>query len=82
MDEKGRSPFAFKVIQNTESGPLVWGTFDTEEELMKFMKYLVKSAKTESLKEFRVREIYLDFTDEDFLAYAAFLGVVGKGGEA
>lgn len=69
-------PTAWKVIQNTENGPVVWGTFETEEELLKFMKYMLKSCSAGALVDaFRVREYYSEFEDCDFMAYAAFLGL-------
>ncbi|MBR6817884.1 MAG: hypothetical protein IKM86_04715 [Acidaminococcaceae bacterium] len=75
------TPIAWKVIQDTEKGPVVWGTFDTEEELLKFMKYMLRSCSAGALVDaFRVREIYASHKDEGFMAYAAFLGLGdGKG---
>lgn len=75
------TPIAWKVIQDTEKGPVVWGTFETEDELLKFMKYMIRSCGTRALDEsFRVREIYANHVDTSFLAYAAFLGL-GDGKE-
>lgn len=76
MSEREKTPFSWKVVQDTEKGPVVWGTFNTEEELLKFMKYMIKNCRNDALAEsFRVRELYLDFEDSDFMAYAAFLGL-------
>ena len=74
-------PSAWKVIQDTEKGPVTWGTFDTEEELLKFMKYMIKNCRNNALADvFRVREIFLEHEDNNFMAYAAFLGMGdGKG---
>lgn len=84
MNERNKVPTAWKVIQNTENGPVVWGTFETEEELLKFMKYMLKSCSAGALVDaFRVREYYAEFEDCDFMAYAAFLGLGdGKGVKA
>lgn len=81
MSERDKTPFSYKVVQDTENGPVVWGTFNNEEELLKFMKYMVKNCRNDALaKSFRVRELYLDYEDNDFMAYAAFLGLGdGKG---
>ena len=68
-------------MQDTEKGLVVWGTFESEEELLKFMKYMIKNCRNDALAEsFRVREMYLEYEDHDFMAYGAFLGLGdGKG---
>jgi len=76
MSEKEKMPFCWKVIQDTGGGPVVWGTFNNEEELLKFMKYMTKNCRNDALADsFRVREIYLEYVDNNFMAYAAFLGL-------
>lgn len=76
MSERHIIPTSWKVVQDTENGPVVWGTFESEEELLKFMKYMVKSCSANALADaFRIREMYLEYEDHDFMAYAAFLGL-------
>ena len=80
MSEKEKMPCAWKVIQDTVKGPVVWGTFETEEELLKFMKCYIRICNAGAFESFRVRELYMEFKDIDFMAYAAFLGL-GDGKE-
>lgn len=81
MSERHIIPTAWKVVQDTENGPVVWGTFESEEELLKFMKYMLKSCSADALVDaFQVREFYVEYEEHGFMAYAAFLGLGdGKG---
>ena len=68
------------MIQETENGPIVWGTFNTTDELSEFLQYMLKATSEGAMKDFKVSEIYLEREDHDLYAYAAFLGL-GDGKE-
>ena len=70
----------YKVIQETDNGPIVWGTFNTTDELSSFLEYMLHATREDAMKDFKVCEIYLEREDHDLYAYAAFLGLGdGKG---
>lgn len=75
MSERSTLPALFKVIQETENGPVVWGTFNTTDELSDFLRYMLKSTGHGAMKDFKVSEIYLEREDHDLYTYAAFLGL-------
>lgn len=80
MSERSTLPALFKVIQETKDGPVVWGTFNTTDELSDFLRYMLKATGRGSMKDFKVCEIYLEREDHDLYTYAAFLGL-GDGKE-
>ena len=63
------------MIQETENGPVVWGTFNTTDELSDFLRYMLKATGPNAMKDFKVCEIYLEREDHDLYTYAAFLGL-------